>query len=340
VRRIWEYGVNSDSYNSYFSFDAINDALSSIGSSLAAVFNNFTVANYVMSTSPTNDPYCYEEATSYPSVYIEGTINYSGNTVNYTPADGVGNYAADYIQINSTVDQVKVTVSGASSGITYVARVIGIQSGVSTVVDIPMSGSPLTGSVRISTASYNTVILIVENETPDSSTLTQSGYSVQVILPPTWESYKGGYPPPDGSGVQDDYFSDYDTEHTVYMYGTGFSSGTHKIIYWDGDGTKRTGEITSPVDGILKSQWTFTADNATAGNWHATVYKSGANPSSYSATDPDIVTDDKSYSGGYAFDVEESAIPEFPTVLAILVSFGLCAGIYLWMRRKVAPVRA
>ena len=186
VRSIWENSVNYDSYGGgppdygKYSFDAIQDALSSVGTSLAVVFNNFTVANYVMSTSPTNDPYCYEEASSYPSVYIEGNINYSGSTVNYTPSDGVGNYSADYITINPTTDQAKITVSGASSSITYAAKVVGMQSGVPTVVDIPMTGSPASGSVSLSTTSYDTVILIVLNRTPDSSSLALSGYSVQV----------------------------------------------------------------------------------------------------------------------------------------------------------------
>jgi hypothetical protein len=155
---------------------------------------------------------------------------------------------------------------------------------------------------------------------------------------PTWESYKGNYG--DSGGSVDDYFSDFGTEHEVYMYGTGFSSGSYKIIYWDGDGNKRTGEITSPVSGTLHSHWTFNTENDTAGNWHAAVYTQDANPSSYSASDPDIIADDKSYSGGYGFHVEESAIPEFPTVWAVIVALALSVGVYLWLRRRMSPVRA
>jgi hypothetical protein len=158
------------------------------------------------------------------------------------------------------------------------------------------------------------------------------------VSQPTWESYRGNYG--DSGGSVDDYFSDFASEHQVYMYGTGFSSDPYKIIYWDGDGNKRAGEIISPVGGTLKSHWTFTADNATAGNWHATVYTQDANPSSYSATDLNIVADDKSYSGGYGFHVEESAIPEFPTVWAVIVALALSAGVYLWLRRRMSPAPA
>ena len=151
-----------------------------------------------------------------------------------------------------------------------------------------------------------------------------------------WDSYKTGYP--DDSGVQEDNFNDYGTENVVYMYGTGFN-GTYKVIYWDGDGDEAAAEIVSDVSGALKSQHTF-VDANTAGDWHVTVYTESAEPSSYSAADLDIVADDKSYTGDYAFNVTESAIPEFPTVLAAIVALALSAGIYLWMRRKMAPVPA
>ncbi|MFC1933298.1 DUF362 domain-containing protein [Chloroflexota bacterium] len=149
----------------------------------------------------------------------------------------------------------------------------------------------------------------------------------------TWDSYREGYPP---SGTQDDLFVDFDTENTVYMYGTGFN-GTYKVIYWNGNGDKALGEIFSDVSDALESQHTFTAGQDASGDWHVTVYTQSANPLSYSATDPNIIADDTSLAGGYAFNVAESAIPEFPTILAAIVALSLSAGIYIWMRRKVDP---
>jgi len=145
-----------------------------------------------------------------------------------------------------------------------------------------------------------------------------------------WESYSGS-----GHNPQCDEFYDFATEHTVYMYGTGFTaSETYKVIYWDG-AVKRMVDngLTPSTDGTLESLWTLDSGQATPGNWQVTVYTQYANPSSYSATDPDIVTDDISY-GGYAFYVDESAIPEFPSVLAAISSLTLCSGIYLWMKRR------
>jgi hypothetical protein len=155
----------------------------------------------------------------------------------------------------------------------------------------------------------------------------------------TWDSYKTDYP--DGSGVRDDSFADFSTEHVVYMYGTGLSSGPYKIIYWDGNGDKTRAEIVSDVSGVLKSSRTFIDGQDDAGDWHVTVYSpSTYDPSSYLASDSNIVADDTSYTGGYAFNVTQSAIPEFPTALAAMVALSLSAGIYLWMRRKAHPVPA
>jgi len=91
--------------------------------------------------------------------------------------------------------------------------------------------------------------------------------------------------------------------------------------------------LTPSTDGTLESLWTLDPDQATPGDWQVTVYTQYADPSSYNATDPNIVTDDISY-GGYAFYVDESAIPEFPSVLAAIASLALCPGIYLWMKRR------
>ncbi len=148
-----------------------------------------------------------------------------------------------------------------------------------------------------------------------------------------WDSYRIGYP--DDSGVLDDTFSDPGTEHIVYMYGTSFS-GTYKVIFWDASGSKaKTDDAVLAVGGVLKNQHTFVEGVDAAGDWHVTVYPTSANPLSYSAADLNIIADDISYTGNYAFNVTETAIPEFPTIIAAVLSLGLCGGVYLWMRRKV-----
>jgi hypothetical protein len=119
------------------------------------------------------------------------------------------------------------------------------------------------------------------------------------------------------------------------MYGEGFTAGEeYKVIYWDGGGYKRVAEVDTPTDGSLSSQHTFD-DPDEAGDWHCTVYyPSTYDPPSYSATDANIVADDTSYTGGYAFHVTESAIPEFPTAFVAIGVVGFCGVGYLWLRRR------
>ena len=133
-----------------------------------------------------------------------------------------------------------------------------------------------------------------------------------------------------------DDFSDYGTEHTAYIYGTGFTaSHEYRVAYYDGNGDKiATHDVDSDSSGNLSSQHTFVQGTDAAGTWYAIVCeRTETPPSTYDSNWEYTLTDD-------TFHVDESAIPEFPTVLAAIVSLALCSGIYLWMRQKAAPVAA
>ena len=146
----------------------------------------------------------------------------------------------------------------------------------------------------------------------------------------TWESYSNA-----GHTTTSDVFTE--PNSTVYMYGTGFTKDAfYKIVYWDGAGYKRVSEVQQAITGAgkLESQHTFGPSDV-PGNWHVTVYSPETyDPASYDAGDANIVADDTTYTGGYAFHVAGSAIPEFATVLAAIAVAGLCFGIYYWMRRR------
>ena len=150
-----------------------------------------------------------------------------------------------------------------------------------------------------------------------------------------WDSYSDS-----GHSTQSDNFDDYGTEHTVYMYGTGFAaSTTYRVIFWDDvSGTwynRETEDATSDGSGNLSAAHTFTPSTDTDGTWHVTVYNdTGYSPSTYDANDSKLVADDISYPGDYAFTVAASAIPEFPTIMAAIGVAGLCFGIYYWMRKR------
>ncbi len=81
VRAIWEYAITLDGY------PAIAAALADQGTSLEDVFTSFSIALL------TRD---FEEGSDYPTVRLEGKTQ-PGTT--FTPVDGVGQMAADYVEI-------------------------------------------------------------------------------------------------------------------------------------------------------------------------------------------------------------------------------------------------
>ena len=136
-----------------------------------------------------------------------------------------------------------------------------------------------------------------------------------------WDSHETSY-----TGPICDIFSDYDSQHTVYMRGTGFKEGSYNVVYWDGDGYERVIDAKSvDAGGILDSEHTFLAGTDVAGDWYASAYV-GDTPGTHDDT-TNLWADD-------SFTVQQSAIPEFPAVIAAIAVSMLCAVAYVVMRRR------
>jgi hypothetical protein len=141
-----------------------------------------------------------------------------------------------------------------------------------------------------------------------------------------WKSYSDS-----GHTTECNDFASYETQHTVYMNGSGLTPSTaYRIIFWDGNGDKRkTDDKSSDANGNLDSSHTFVAGTDQAGTWYATVYDSQSySPGSHDPADSHLVIDD-------TFEVQQSAIPEFPGVVTAIAVCMLCAVAYMVMRRKV-----
>ena len=116
-----------------------------------------------------------------------------------------------------------------------------------------------------------------------------------------------------------------------YMYGENFDAGSTKVGWYDGNGDwVETDTYLAWGGGVLNwSECQFTDDpSAAAGDWHAVVLLQADDPpATYAAAiaDPDFVADD-------TFNVDATAIPEFPEVMAAIGVAGLCFGIYYRMR--------
>lgn len=161
---------------------------------------------------------------------------------------------------------------------------------------------------------------------------------VSITFTAPWESYSDS-----GHTTVEDNFTP--GNNHVYMEGTGFATGNYDVGYYDADGSLAAiDENISESAGTLNSEYLLTTNPAAAGDgsWNALVQPAvapNALPSSYAVAiaDPDFYE----LMAGDSFYVAQSAIPEFPTVMAGIMVAGLCFGIYYWMRkRRLAYVKA
>jgi hypothetical protein len=124
------------------------------------------------------------------------------------------------------------------------------------------------------------------------------------------------------------------TNHIVHMTGGGFKLGyVYKVGYYDGTEVGGGDQVcvecggTSTAEGGFSSQFECMSSGATYGTWHSVVFDTTESlPATYNAI-VDYVIDD-------GFTVQESAIPEFPTVIAAVAVCMLCAVAYVVMRRR------
>ena len=198
----------------------------------------------------------------------------------------------------------------------------------------------------------NFLVQVINGDAKDQNSLRDFSLDyiqVTITFTPIWDSYSD-----EGRLSQEDTFSN--STNVVYMKGTGFWDNsnlqTYIVSYYDGGGTKVTTDsgiaVYNPVSdrgdlgntsGVPSYEPTYTfTDNPTAqpGTWHIVAQPTGAPspfPTDYSdlAASPDnyaLIADDGTCT------VNQSAIPEFSTVMAAIGVAGMCFGVYWWMRKK------
>ena len=235
------------------------------------------------------------------------------------------------------VDEIKIYVNGVlggtvadySTAITYTDTFciahMGISEGFTGTID----------EVRISNTARSVDWILTSYNNQSSP---GDFYSVGVEQIGTWYSHTDS----ERSGDEEDTFASPNT--TVYMKGTNLATSTsHRVAYYDAgaSGGQKVATVTTSTDGsgaLDNNQYLLTTDpGATAGTWHALLQlaSSEAFPTNYN--DATIGTGPATYGllANDEFTVEESAIPEFPTVFAAIGVAGLCFGIYWWMRKRL-----
>jgi len=155
-----------------------------------------------------------------------------------------------------------------------------------------------------------------------------------------WESYND-----ETRNVQDNTFASPET--TVYMKGTGFEPSTsYFVAYFDANGNQVSSELKSS-DGSrnLLSLCALSDTGATAGIWNALVQLDTTIYPVYTSFGTASYTEITAAPGTYGlvandtFNVDESALPELPTVFAGIFIASACGGIY-WLMRKRRTARA
>ena len=154
-----------------------------------------------------------------------------------------------------------------------------------------------------------------------------------VYANPSWASFND-----ENRSTPDDDFTG--SEDTVYMQGIVTASTDYQVVYYeadiDGAGADETDRLvtenkTSNIIGLLESELYFPNYNlptTDAGEWHSVVFTDGSTiPNVYDSEASGIVEDD-------TFTVAVEVIPEFPTVITVIVAMGLSFGIYYWMRQR------
>jgi len=194
---------------------------------------------------------------------------------------------------------------------------------------------------ELSDANFRVQVINGENKDQTSSyDFSLDWLPVSVTFIALWESYSDS-----GHTVVEDNFSG-STDH-VYMEGTGFPNGDYDVGYYDGGDSLvlvALDENISVTDGTLNSQYLLTTDPSAVGDawWHVLVQPANATPFITDYTEVAITYPDTyELMANDSFYVAQSAIPEFPTVMAGIMVAGLCFGIYYWMRkRRLAYVKA
>jgi len=138
IRSIWEHTLEFDSY------DAIDAALSKKNTSLEETVRGFSLALL------TRD---FEEGERYPTVRLEGQANVE---TTFTPDDGVGQMAADYVEILSRDAGVVFIELNADN---LQGTLVGVRDQEATIIDMP------TNQLTVDMSSFDNLYLVVLNPT-------------------------------------------------------------------------------------------------------------------------------------------------------------------------------
>ncbi len=300
------------------------------------------IDNYLLIDEATSD-----DDTTYVSVgntdtYLTDLYNVADTTVS---GKGKINSVTVYIHVRAgnTPTQASAYTRIKTNGFAYDGTALTITTTYATYntayTTNPQSGNEWTWA-EVNALQAGVALRRPTTTGPNKWSRATQVWVVVDYTPATLESYDDGIQSNVWGTVGDPYASETSTT-TAFIYGPNFiASHGYSVAYFDNAGTKvTTDSVTSAADNTLSSQYLLTTDSgAIPGTWYAVVFDNdlGSPPATYAEC---------AGAAGYmvedSFEVSESAIPEFPTVMAAIGVAGLCFGIYYRMRKKrLAYVKA
>jgi hypothetical protein len=295
-----------------------------------AVGNNIFVPNAVgNSTALTPIPAGranWDCVDDYPSLdtsdYVYNTSGNSAKTDTYrltAPLSGMGQGAITNVTVNAVLEGV---TSSASANL--VVRVGTTDYPAASVAPPTTSWAAYTASWANNPTAGNPAWTWSDIASLQAGVTLKQANCAQLYVQVAYRfTYKeSAHTTPWGTST-----SKYDQNNkVVYFYGAAFTSeAAYHLNFYDSQGALEGSFGLTATGGVLSLSYPLPGNlpPAKAGIWRV-----------------DVVQDSSSIVAQQDFEVDYSAIPEFPTVVAaILVPLG-CVGVYFGLRRKTRPSRA
>jgi len=162
IRKIFEKGINHNSYSDDFSIQTIDETLLDIGTSFEKALVKMAVANVLLTSNTLSTPYTYEEAEDYRTFgikpHFESTIILSDSSYTFLYDKGsIKENAAQYLELVSSMGPLKISFLPEDPVAQHFPQIV-IQN-TSGLVDVSSIGASLT--IQIPQNSKLVAVVIV-----------------------------------------------------------------------------------------------------------------------------------------------------------------------------------
>ncbi|MCH8068369.1 MAG: T9SS type A sorting domain-containing protein [Candidatus Marinimicrobia bacterium] len=181
IRKIFERGVEHDSYSDDFSIQTIDETLLDIGTSFEQALVKMAVANVLLTSNSLSTPYTYEEAEDYRTFGIrprfEPPIILSDSSYTFLyDKGGLKENASQYLKLVSSMGPLKISFLPEDPAAQHYPQIV-IQN-TSGLVDVSSIGASSTIQIPQNSESINSINIVIVTGRNNHS------YNYQLTLDP------------------------------------------------------------------------------------------------------------------------------------------------------------